>query len=340
MIAVPDRTTPAVQQAVVAQCELLADRFGVLDAEPGLDPFAPAQLPAQRAGLDSARGYAALYYPWLRVPPVDSGDPVLVPPSGHICGIFARDGSHARRVQGARQRHVNGALGLERVLSDIDQGILNLSGINVLPGIPGRRTTRICGARARRRPIRNWQYVNIRRLFIYLEKSIQEGIRWAVFEPNNLQLWQKLKRAISDFLNQRVARWRAVRRQGRTRRTTCASTRRSIRSPSSSWAGCTSRSACGRAIRRNSSSFASASGPAARTSAKAEQPTRSTTMATSTDPYGNFNFLVEIDGIVRAAFHEVSGLDSTIDMIEHREGGDNTAMRKYPGSGEVLEHHA
>jgi phage tail-like protein len=49
------------------------------------------------------------------------------------------------------------------------------------------------------------------------------------------------------------------------------------------------------------------------------------------DPYGNFNFLVEIDGIARAAFHEVSGFDSTIDVIEHREGGENTTLRKLPG---------
>ncbi len=49
------------------------------------------------------------------------------------------------------------------------------------------------------------------------------------------------------------------------------------------------------------------------------------------DPYGNFNFLVEIDGITRAAFHEVSGFDSTIDVIEHREGGENTTPRKLPG---------
>jgi phage tail-like protein len=53
--------------------------------------------------------------------------------------------------------------------------------------------------------------------------------------------------------------------------------------------------------------------------------------AVRNDPYGNYNFLVEIDGITRAAFHEVSGFDSTIDVIEHREGGENTTPRKLPG---------
>ncbi len=205
MIAMPDRTTATVQQAVIAQCELHADRFGVLDSQPGLDPFDPsAGLPFQRAGLDSTRGYAALYYPWLRVPPAGSGDPVLVPPSGHVCGIFARSDNSRGVFKAPANEIVNGALGLERVLSDIDQGILNPAGINALrvfqtggrPVLYGARTTATDA---------NWQYVNIRRLFIYLEKSIQEGIRWAVFEPNNTQLWAKLNRAISSFLNQQ---WR------------------------------------------------------------------------------------------------------------------------------------
>jgi hypothetical protein len=201
MIAVPDRTTPAVQQAVIAQCELLADRFGVLDAQPGLDPFAPTQLPAQRAGLDSARGYAALYYPWLMVSPAGSGDPILVPPSGHTCGIFAQTDTTRGVFKAPANVTVNGAVGLERVLSDIDQGILNLEGINCFRIFHAGGRPYLWAARTTATDA-NWQYVNIRRLFIYLEKSIQEGIRWAVFEPNNTQLWNKLKRSIGAFLNQ------------------------------------------------------------------------------------------------------------------------------------------
>jgi phage tail-like protein len=49
------------------------------------------------------------------------------------------------------------------------------------------------------------------------------------------------------------------------------------------------------------------------------------------DPFANFNFHVEIDGITRAAFQEVSGLDSTVEVIEHREGGQSTTLRKLPG---------
>jgi phage tail sheath protein FI len=100
--------------------------------------------------------------------------------------------------------NVNGAVGVETTMSDIDQGQLNLSGINVIRVFQGGGRPILWGARTTATD-RNWQYVNIRRLFLFLEESIQEGIRWAVFEPNNTGLWQKLKRTISAFLLQQ---WR------------------------------------------------------------------------------------------------------------------------------------
>jgi hypothetical protein len=200
IVACPDRITPAVQQAMIAQCELLADRFAVLDCGPGLEPFDPAGLPQQRAGVESARGYAALYYPWLRILAIGPGDPILVPPSGHVCGIFARVDNSRGVFKAPANEIVNAALGVERALSDIDHGQLNLGGIDVTRVFQAGGRPVLFGARTTASD-RNWQYVNIRRLFIYLEKSIQLGIHWAVFEPNNQQLWQKLRRTIGDFLN-------------------------------------------------------------------------------------------------------------------------------------------
>lgn len=203
LIAIPDRNTaPVVQQALIAHCEQLADRFAVLDAlipVPDQPLFGANSIEAQRLGLDSTRGYAALYYPWLRVAPVGPGAPILVPPSGHVCGIIARSDNLRGVHKAPANEIVNGALGVERNMSDIDQGQLNLQGINVIrlfqtggrPVLWGARTTATD---------RNWQYVNVRRLFLFIEESIEEGIRWAVFEPNNLALWQKLKLTISDFL--------------------------------------------------------------------------------------------------------------------------------------------
>jgi hypothetical protein len=199
LVAIPDRTTAPVQQAMIAHCEQLMDRFAILDSRPGLAPFGAAGLEGQRMAVDSTRGYAGLYYPWLRVPPVGSGDPILVPPSGHVCGIISRSDNSRGVHKAPANEIVNGSVGVERTMSDIDQGLLNLQGINIIRVFQTGGRPMLYGARTTATD-RNWQYVNIRRLFLFLEESIQEGIRWALFEPNNLQLWQKLKRSIGDFL--------------------------------------------------------------------------------------------------------------------------------------------
>jgi hypothetical protein len=205
-IAVPDRPTLAgqtmlaVQQHLIAHCELLADRFAVLDSNPGADLFTTANsYEQQRRGLDSTRGYAALYGPWLRVAPDNNGPPILVPPSGHVCGIFARSDSLRGVHKAPANEIVNGSLGVERRISLIEQGQLNLQGINIVQVFQDGGRPMLWGARTTATDM-NWYQVNIRRLFLYLEESIQEGIRWAVFEPNNLELWQKLKRTLTDFL--------------------------------------------------------------------------------------------------------------------------------------------
>ena len=196
LIAIPDRRTTAVQQALISHCEQMADRFAVLDS--AINEDFPA-LETHRQGLDSTRGYAALYYPWLQVPPFGSGGPILVPPSGHVCGIIARSDEFRGVHKAPANEIVDGALGVERSMSDEDQGILNLQGINVIRVFRNGARPILWGARTTATDT-NWQYVNIRRLFLFLEKSIQEGIRWAVFEPNNTGLWAKLRRSISDFL--------------------------------------------------------------------------------------------------------------------------------------------
>jgi len=209
LLAVPDCLTGIagvitsnVQQAMIAHCEQLGDRFAVLDSEPGLPLFEVGVDPGvdtQRAGVDSSRGYAALYYPWLRVRPATVGDPILVPPSGHVCGIIARSDNTRGVHKAPANEIVNGTMGVERTMSDVEQGQLNIKGINVLRVFSNGGRVVLWGARTTATD-RNWQYVNVRRLFLYLEESIGEGIRWAVFEPNNLGLWQKLRRTITEFL--------------------------------------------------------------------------------------------------------------------------------------------
>ncbi|MGN9907811.1 phage tail sheath family protein [Phytohabitans sp. LJ34] len=202
VVCVPGRTDPAVQQAVINHCERMADRFAILDSAPKAGLSGSGSVLEQRAGIGSSRGYAALYYPWLSIsdPSGSGAQTLLVPPSGHLAGVYARsDGSRGVHRAPANET-IAGALGLERVLSDADQGELNIEGVNVLrvfgggqPQVWGARTTAPRDETA-------WRYVNVRRLFLFMEESIQEGIRWAVFEPNNESLWKRLDRTITDFL--------------------------------------------------------------------------------------------------------------------------------------------
>lgn len=202
-VLVPDCSgNQQVQIAVMGHCEGLQDRFAVLDSRLGAEMFTDDGVTGQLAGLKDSKGYGALYYPWLLVPPAKGDEPVLVPPSGHVAGIYARTDTRrgVHKAPAGNEAGISGALGLERTMTDTDQGILNLQGVNVIRVFsPGARPV-LWGARTTATDL-NWQYVNIRRLFIFLEQSLQEGLRWVVFEPNNQGLWMKVRRTVTDFLN-------------------------------------------------------------------------------------------------------------------------------------------
>lgn len=204
IVAAPGVTDSGIQQALITHCETMKDRFAVLDSPRGADI---SGVEAHRPSVDSPSGYAALYYPWLRVSPAVGSVPLLVPPSGHVAGLYARIDSNrgVHKAPAGTEATLNGVLGVDKPLSDVEQGDLNKTyGINVVRVFQTGGRAIVWGARTTATNT-NWQYVNIRRLFLFLEESIQEGIRWAVFEPNNLELWQKLKRTISAFLAQQ---WR------------------------------------------------------------------------------------------------------------------------------------
>ena len=201
LVVIPGATDAGVQQAMRDHCESLYSRFAILDPVQGAEPG--NGIRDQFANVRSARGFAALYYPWISVRNPANGKTELWPPSGHIAGIYARVDQGRGVHKAPANENIRGALGLERRLTDEEQGPLNLMGIDVLRVFPGQSQPVVWGARTTAGDLdRNWQYVNIRRLFIFLEQSIEQGIRWAVFEPNDLALWQKLKRSISEFLAQ------------------------------------------------------------------------------------------------------------------------------------------
>jgi phage tail sheath protein FI len=209
LIAVPDAVgskmaaadTQAIQTALVNHCETLQDRFGILDSRPVQDPnnFAPA-ITQQRSNLDSDNGYAALYFPWIKIASPFDSTQILVPPSGHTMGVFANNDNTRGVFKAPANEPITMALDVELPLADADQGLLNDVGINCIRQFPNQGI-RIWGARTITPPdSTQWRYVNIRRLLIFIEKSIQGGTRFAVFEPNNLTLWGKVKRVVDDFL--------------------------------------------------------------------------------------------------------------------------------------------
>jgi len=127
---------------------------------------------------------------------------MTIPPSGSIAGVFARTDQERGVHKAPANTDVRGVLGVDQRLSDRLQGPLNLEGVNVLRIFPGNAQVIVWGARTTEQGETDWLYVNVRRLLLYIEESVQQGIRWAVFEGNDTALWQKLKRTITAFLTQ------------------------------------------------------------------------------------------------------------------------------------------
>jgi uncharacterized protein len=191
----------AVQLAMIAHCELMGDRMAILDPPPGLSAQQVKEWRMDMAGYDSK--YAALYYPWVRVYDPVSGENQYVPPSGHIAGVWARNDATRGVHKAPANEVIRGAVDLETVLTRNEQELLNPIGINCVRAFPGRGV-RVWGARTLSSEP-EWRYLNVRRLFNYLEESILNGTQWVVFEPNDDALWAKIRRTISAFL---VNEWR------------------------------------------------------------------------------------------------------------------------------------
>jgi phage tail sheath protein FI len=190
-----DEGVRAVQLAMITHCELMADRVAILDAPPGLKAQQVKQWRAE-ANYDSK--FAALYYPWIKVMDPLSGSPMFMPPSGHIAGIWARNDSTRGVHKAPANEVVRGAISLELNLTKGEHDQLNPDGINCIRTFAGQGI-RVWGARTLSSDP-EWRYLNVRRLFNYIEKSILGGTSWVVFEPNDHKLWDSVKRTITMFL--------------------------------------------------------------------------------------------------------------------------------------------
>ncbi|MDD9207539.1 phage tail sheath subtilisin-like domain-containing protein [Georgenia sp. 10Sc9-8] len=206
IMAMPDTVTlppdaqPDAVDRLIAHCERMRYRVAVVD--PPKDSSV-SEVRAFRSRFDTTR--AALYYPWLRIiDPTRRPDPGMppptldVPPSGYVAGVYART-DVARGVHKAPANET--LLGVTAFVTTVTfdrQSVLNPEGVNALRFFEGR-ANRVWGARTMSSDP-EWKYVNVRRLFNYLEASIERSTQWAVFEPNNERLWGSIRQSVEDFL--------------------------------------------------------------------------------------------------------------------------------------------
>lgn len=194
LMAVPGIVDPNVQLSLIAHCENLGSRFAVLDMPKNANKI--QDIMNHRQMFDSH--YAAFYHPWVHVfDPLDKKN-LAIPPSGSMLGIFARS-DNCRGVHKAPTNEVvRACVGLECQFNKGEQDLLNPNGVNLICAFRGQ-SIRVWGARTASSNA-GWKYVNVRRLFIFIEKSIKVNTNWVVFEPNDEDLWVRVKRSISLFL--------------------------------------------------------------------------------------------------------------------------------------------
>ena len=215
--AIPDDVGVLAAPGASAWCDdvqglhrLLADaaeqagawRFAVLDAPPD---DTPAQAEALAGAIDCSR--AALYYPWVEATGAD-GTRRWLPPSGFVCGLYARV-DRERGVHQAPAGRLYTATGLAFPLRRAHQGMLGPGGVNCIREFTGRGVA-VNGVRTLSRDP-EWTYVPVRRLFDQIELSVATGLEWVVFEPNGTALWQRVRAAVEDYL---CAQWRLGALQG------------------------------------------------------------------------------------------------------------------------------
>ena len=205
-------TTPTpseVHSKLISHCTTLENRIAILDCDNDMDPTADTTTIEKSLPSDEL-GYSAFYCPWIKVSdPMTPGEKVFVPPSGAIAGIYARTDSERGVHKAPANELVRGAFDLNSKISKVTQQGLNPIGVNCIRDFYG--SIRVWGARTlavngKKPDSKAWKYVSVRRFMIYLKESIEKDLQWVVFEPNDLGLWQRITRTVSDFL---LAEWRS-----------------------------------------------------------------------------------------------------------------------------------
>ena len=196
-----------IAKTIITHCENMRFRFAVIDSDKGVNNA--ADLNPRNKITDSS--YGAFYYPWITISDPTTGARKLIPPGGHVLGVYARTDTERGVFKAPANEILRGVLELEVDVNDNTQDDLNPKGVNVTRSFPGRGI-RVWGARTLSSN-GLWKYVSVRRLFIFLERSIYENTQWVVFEPNDDRLWARVKDTIRLFLR---SQWRGGALFGRT----------------------------------------------------------------------------------------------------------------------------
>lgn len=227
IVAAPGYSDIDSFEALIGHCEGLKDRVAILDAPKDVQDIAalteaaslvpkakPKDKSAEGEGKEGAEpgkglrprespnGYGAFYFPWLLVrDPLNSKsiEPATVPPSGHLAGIYARTDAQRGVHKAPANEPVRGALGLTYRVTHQEQELLNPNGVNCIRFFTGQGIL-VWGARTVAASSSEWRYINVRRLFNFIEESIARGTRWVVFEPNDMPLWKSIRRDVTAFL--------------------------------------------------------------------------------------------------------------------------------------------
>lgn len=194
ILAIPGVTDANVQAALIGFCENKTSCFAILDLPQDLKKT--NEVSEFRGMYDST--YAAVYHPWLEMLDNGSRRPAYFPPSGAMAGVYARVDTDRGVHKAPANEVIRGCTGLSCDYNDAEQDILNPIGVNLIRAFTGRGI-RVWGARTISSN-GQWKYVNVRRLFIYVEQSIKNNTNWVVFEPNSEGLWGRVTRTIETFL--------------------------------------------------------------------------------------------------------------------------------------------
>lgn len=206
MLALPEVAHPQVRSgsrrsilaAAVAQCEARRDRIVFIDAPAGERDL--GQSNPVMGNINSS--YAAVYGPWLELPAAKGARAILLPPSGHVAGIYARNDNERGigKAPAGMEAEVRGIAGLSLSLTEKELESLVDGRVNAIADFRnGARGIVLWGVRSRSVDP-DWKYINVRRLMIFIEASISRGLQWVVFEPNGEALWANVRRTVEDFL--------------------------------------------------------------------------------------------------------------------------------------------